>query len=109
VSGFASSFPLSRVTLFSFLLALMLAAGIRLSTLGLQDGCSAYLAGNKGAPAAEYVVTGTRTVVVPCDQWLPRQPTWVQLSCLLELVLIVTFVLNGLGNAYDWYGRRRSR
>jgi len=101
------SFTISKVTLYSLLLALLLALGIWTSTRVPGDACARYLAGDKSAPSMELIVTGTRTVVVSCDQWLPRQPTWVQMLCLLELVLISTFLLNALGNMRDWFETRR--
>jgi len=102
-----STFTISKVTLYSLLLAMMVALTIWTSSQGHRDGCAAYLAGDRTAPSTEYIVTGTRTVVVSCNQWLPRQPTWVQMLCLVELVLIATFLLNGLGNVRDWLERRR--
>jgi hypothetical protein len=107
LSAFARSFLISRVTLFSLLLALLLGMGIWMSTQRPRDACAAYVAGDKGAQSTEYVVTGTRTVVVSCNSWLQRQPTWVQMLCLLELAVVGVFVLNGLGNVRDWFEMRR--
>jgi hypothetical protein len=98
---------ISRVTLFSFLLTLLLAAGIWRWDVGHRDDCAAYLAGDKTAPATEYVVSGTRTIVVPCDIWLPRQPEKVQMLCLLDFVLGVVFLLNALQDARGWFETRR--
>jgi len=100
---------ISRVTLFSFLLALLLGVGIRLRTQGQRDGCAAYLAGDTTAPATEYVVTGTRTIVVPCNRWLARQTEKVQMFCLLDFVLAVMFVLNALQDVRGWFAMRRRR
>jgi hypothetical protein len=100
---------ISRVTIFSLLLALMLGVGIRLRTQGQRDGCAAYLAGDKTAPATVYVVTGTRTVIVSCDEWLPRQTERVQLLCVLELLLVGVFVVHAWGDARDWFGAWRRR
>jgi hypothetical protein len=103
---------ISRVTLFSFLLALLLASGIRLWYIGQRDECARFLAGDKRFPASQVVVEGTRSVVVPCTQWLPRQPLEVQTLCLLDLVLVVVFAMNGLADARDslvrWRRLRRS-
>jgi len=100
---------ISRVTIFSFLLALLLGVGIRLRTQGQRDGCAAYLAGDARAPATEYVVDGSRTVVVSCHEWLPRQTQRVQLLCLLDLVLVVVFLLNTPQDARRWFGMRQRR
>jgi hypothetical protein len=107
MNGFAQSFRISKVTLFSSLLALLLALMIRLNTQDRRDACSAYLEGDKDAPPAEYVVSGTRTIVVPCDSWLPRQPVNIQVLCLVNLVLAAVAVLNGLQDARAAFARRR--
>jgi hypothetical protein len=96
---------ISRVTIFAFLLALLLGLWIRQQ--GHTDGCAAYLAGDKTAPSTVYVVTGTRTVEVSCDEWLPRQTERVQLLCLLEVLLVAMFLLNGLLDARRWFEARR--
>jgi hypothetical protein len=100
---------ISRVTIFSFLLALLLGAGIWRWNSGHTDACEAYLAGDKTAQATEYVLSGTRTIVVPCDEWLPRQPVKVQVLCLLDLVLSVVFLLHAWGDARDWLEAWRRR
>ena len=100
---------ISRVTLFSFLLALLLATWIRLWTVGQRDECARFLAGDKSYPASQVVVEGTRTVVVPCKQWLPRQPVAVQVLCLVDLLLTVLFAMNALADARDGLARRRRR
>ena len=100
-------FTISRVTLFSFLLALLLAVGIRMWTDAQRDDCARYLAGDATAPASELVVMGSRTVVVSCNQWLPRQPVKVQMLCLLELVLAAVFLMNALHDLHGWLQRSR--
>jgi hypothetical protein len=103
-------FTISRITLFSFLMALLLGVGIRQWTDAQRDDCARYLAGDLTAPASELVVMGSRTVVVPCNQWLPRQPVKVQMLCLLDFVLAVGFVLNALHDLRGWLqSRRRAR
>jgi hypothetical protein len=87
---------ISRVTIFSLLLGLMLAMGLWLRDTQQTDNCSRYMAGDKSLPASEYVVSGSRTVEVSCNDWLARQPVWVQVLCLVELTLGVVFVLNAL-------------
>ena len=98
---------ISRVTLFSLLLGLMLGAGIRLSTAGRRDACAPYLAGDKTAAASEYVASGTRLISVPCRDWLMRQTLRVQILCLLDLVFAVVFVLNALSDLREWLEMRR--
>jgi hypothetical protein len=98
---------ISRVTLFSLLLGLMLAAGIWRWTDGHKDDCSRFLAGDKSAPASEWVVSGTRTIEVPCNDWTMRQPMRVQVLCLLDLVVVVVFVMSALSDARDQFALRR--
>jgi hypothetical protein len=100
---------ISRATLFSLLLGLMLATGIWLWTGGQRDECARFLAGDKSAPASEWVVSGTRTIEVPCSDWTMRQPLRVQVLCLLDMVLLVLFVLNALADARDQIAMRRRR
>jgi hypothetical protein len=98
---------ISRVTLFSLLLGLMLTLGLRLWSYGQRDACSPYLEGNKQAQAGEYVPSGTRLIDVPCNDWIMRQPLRVQLLCLVDLGLGVVFVLNAIGDLRDWLEFRR--
>jgi hypothetical protein len=98
---------ISRVTLFSLLLGLMLTLGLRLWSEGQRDACSPYLEGNKQAQAREYVASGTRLIAVPCDDWIMRQPMRVQLLCLVDLGLGMVFVLNAIGDLRDWLAMRR--
>ncbi len=89
---------ISRVTLFSLLLGLMLGAGIRLWDARQKDNCSLYMAGDKTLSASQMVVSGTRQIVVPCNDWIMRQPMRVQILCLLDFVLLVVFFLNALAD-----------
>jgi hypothetical protein len=100
-------FAISRVTLFSFLLALMLGIAIQMWSSGMKDECAPYLAGDNSAPATEFVVTGSHRVEVSCNDWLFRMPLAVQMLCLLGLVLGAMFLMNGLGDVRDWLVRRR--
>ena len=100
---------ISRVTLFSFLLALLLASGIRLWSVEQRDECARFLAGDKSYPASQVVVEGTRTVIVPCKQWLPRQPLAVQVLCLVDLLLAALFAMNALADAREGLARWRRR
>jgi hypothetical protein len=101
------SLRISKVTLFSLLLGLMLACGIRLWDVEHKDECARWLAGDKSAPATEVELSGTRTIEVPCTDWTTRQPLCVQVLCLVDLALGAVFVLNGLADVREWMQRRR--
>jgi hypothetical protein len=98
---------MSRVTLFSLLLALLLGVGIRQWTDGQRDACTPYLSGDAQAQKSEWVSSGTRQVEVRCTDWIARQPLRVQILCLLDVVLTVMFVLNALSDLRDRLERRR--
>jgi hypothetical protein len=98
---------ISRVTIFSLLLSLMLGIAIWSRSSDRPDACAAYLAGDTSAQSSEYVASGTRMIVVPCSDWIMRQPLRMQLLCLLDLGLSVVFVLNALGDLRDWFASRR--
>jgi len=100
---------ISRVTLFSLLLGLMLAMGIWMWSGGHRDDCTRYLAGDKSAPASEWVTSGTRTIEVSCNDWTMRQPLHVQILCLLDMVVMVLFVMSALADLRDWLAKRRRR
>jgi hypothetical protein len=92
---------ISRVTIFSLLLGLMLGLGISMWSGNQHDACAAYLDGNKLAQSSEYVPSGTRLIAVPCNVWLMRQPVKVQILCLVDLCLAVVFLLNAVGDLRD--------
>jgi len=98
---------ISRVTLFSLLLGLMLASGIRLWNDGHRDDCTRSMAEDGSMPASEYVVSGTRQIEVPCDDWIMRQPLHVQVACLLDLALGMVFVLNAASDLRGGLEARR--
>jgi hypothetical protein len=98
---------MSRVTLFSLLLTLLLGVGIRLWTMQQRDACTAYLSGDNKAQKSEWVTSGTRLVEVPCTDWITRQTLRVQILCLLDVVLAVIFVLNALSDLVEWIEARR--
>jgi uncharacterized membrane protein len=100
---------ISRVTLYSLLLGLLLAMGIWHWSGWRKDDCTRYLAGDKSAPASEWVVSGTRTIEVPCSDWVLRQPMGVQILCLLDGVVLLLFVLNALADAREHLAVRRRR
>jgi hypothetical protein len=100
---------ISRVTIFSLLLGLMLGVGIRLWSIERKDPCAAYLAGDPKASASQWVLSGTRLIEVPCSEWLLRQPMRVQVLCLLDAALAAVFLLNALADLRKWPEMRRRR
>ena len=98
---------ISRVTVFSLLLGLMLGLGILFWSAGQRDACTPYLEGNKSAQRSMYVPSGTRLIAVPCNDWIMRQPLRVQVLCLADLGLALIFVLNALGDLRNWLEARK--
>ncbi|HEY5055223.1 MAG TPA: hypothetical protein VII58_03635 [Acidobacteriaceae bacterium] len=99
---------LSRITLFSLLLALMLGLGIVMQTKSERDRCNSYAADGI-PPRSEYVVTGTREVEVPCNDWWMRQSQTVQVLCIADAGLGMIFAVNALGDLRRGLGLRRAR
>ena len=97
---------ISRVTIFSLLLGLLLGLGIYMYSQDERDRCSTYPAGGV-APRSEYVVTGTRETEVPCSEWFLRQPLTVQILCIADAALGVVFALNAIGDLSGWIAWRR--
>lgn len=100
---------ISKVTLYTLLLTLLLGAGIERWKVTHRDNCARYLAGEKGYSPTELVVTGTRQVEMPCSIWLPRQPDAIQILCLLDLTLGTIFLLNALADLRRALEARRRR
>ena len=101
---------ISRITLFSFLFTLMLASGLWLWNNGHPDDCARTLAATGAMPASEYVVSGTREIAVPCNDWIMRQSLNVHILCLLDVALAVIFLLNALTDLREGtQARRRMR
>jgi hypothetical protein len=98
---------ISRRTIFSLLLALMIFAVLRAWLIDHRDNCDRYMTGDRTFPSSEYIESGTRTVEVPCDQWLLRQPAWVQAVCLLDLTVLVVFALSVWQDLARWNRLRR--
>jgi hypothetical protein len=99
---------IARRTIFSLILALLIFLGIRLWTLNHHDPCQSYLPGHI-LPQSVMVESGTRSVEMPCNWWLPRQPDLVQLTCLLDLAAIVVFLLSVWRDINRWRERRRNQ
>jgi hypothetical protein len=98
---------LSKVTIYSFLLASMLGLGIKMWWDGRRDDCSRYLAGDRSYPSKEAVVDGGRTIAVPCGDWLSRMPVRAQLLCLVDVLLGAVFFFNALADLQGWLRWRR--
>ena len=98
---------ISRVTLFSLLLGLMLATGIWMWTDSHPDNCVRLAAPDGTMPKSEWVMSGTRQMEVPCSDWTMRQPLAVQILCLVGLLVAVVFLLNALLDLQGWLRMRR--
>lgn len=94
---------ISRQTIFLLLFAVLLVAGLWAWSAGHRDECSAYLGGDRHAPASQVVKTGTRTIVVPCQDWLLRQSAPVQMLCVLAVAGF------GVSLVSVWADRKGSR
>ena len=97
---------ISRLTLFSLLIGLMLGLGIYMYSQGEQDRCNTYPAGGV-QPRSQYVITGERQVEVPCSEWFLRQPLPVQILSGVDVGLGLIFVLNALADLRGWVQWRR--
>lgn len=78
----------------SLLGVLLLGAGLWVWSAQRRDECSAWLGGDRHAPASQVVQTGSRTIVVPCKDWLPRQPAVVQMLCVLTVAGLGMLVIS---------------
>jgi len=100
---------ISRSTIVSLMIALMIVLALRAWLIEHRDNCDRYMAGDRTVPPSEYIESGTRTVEVPCNQWLLRQPAGVQTVCLLELTVVVVFALSVWRDVARWKENRRRR
>jgi hypothetical protein len=94
---------ISRKTIISFLLALLMAVSIKAYTLRIPNPCDAYLSGQFKAPATVVVNTQGRAYQVPCDDWFLRQPRPVQVLCMVDGAIVVVFLISAYA---DWRRRR---
>ena len=94
---------ISRKTIFSLLLALLLAGCIKAYTLRVINPCDAYLAGQASAPSTVVMNTEGRAVEIPCNSWFLRQPRAVQAWCMFDGLLVVIFIISASAD------RRRRR
>ncbi len=97
---------ISRRTIFSLLLTLLLAVGIRIWAANAYDPCDHLGPSPRGVPKSVYVESGTRTIAVPCTYWIPRQSMRVQALLLFNAVLVLVFLIS-TGN--DWARHRAIR
>ncbi len=97
---------ISRRTIYSLLLTLLLAIGIRVWALSVRDDCDRAGPSNPATPNTVAVESGTRTIDVPCTYWVPRQPTRVQILLLVNVALGVVFIVSA---ATDWTRYRARR
>jgi hypothetical protein len=97
---------ISRRTIFSLLLALLILGGLRLWALGHVDDCSRPVNHLGQMPESVMVESGDRMVEMPCAWWFPRQPLAVQMVALLGAALGLVFGLSAVG---DWIRTREAR
>jgi hypothetical protein len=99
---------ISRLTLFSLLLGLMLGLGIYMHSQSEQDRCNTSPAGGT-QPKSEYVITGERQVEVPCSEWFLRQPLAIQILFVADILLGFVFAINALADLDRWLRWRASK
>lgn len=99
---------ISRRTMVTVLLALLLGLGIRVWAAGVRDDCDRMGPGTRGQPASVKVESGTRSIDVPCARWAwgLRQTRTVQALALLDGVLGLMVVVFALGDWSRWRERR---
>jgi hypothetical protein len=97
---------ISRRTIFSLFLTILIFLGLRLWIMNHRDPCDAYMPGHV-LPQTVMVESGTRTVEMPCNDWLLRQPVLVQATCLLDFAALVMFLLSLLLDVHRRNQRRR--
>ncbi len=95
---------MSKKTMYSFLLALLLGIAIKAWTMQHVGPCDAYLAGQWHAPSTVVVNPQGVAREVPCSDWFQRQPRGVQAACIVDGAVLVVFAVSVWS---DWSGRRR--
>jgi hypothetical protein len=93
---------ISRRTIFSFVFAALLALGLKAWAMQHRDDCDR-AADSPRPHQTVYVESGTRTVEMPCNFWLPRQPLWVQFASLFNMAIAAIFLLSA---CVDWNKRK---
>ena len=89
---------ISRKTIFSFLLMLLVSVGIFAWNAAKRDEC------DQAGPDRTHLEvpvgqSGRRVLVVNCSDWLPRQPVRVLVWCFADAALAVVFCLSLLTDA----------
>ena len=88
---------ISRQTIFSLLLALLVGVGIFAWNEAKRDDCDR--AGpDRGAMQVPVGQSGRKVLLVRCNDWLPRQPVKVQAWCFLDVALGVVFGMSLLAD-----------
>ena len=95
---------ISRKTIVSLMLALLLGTGIKAYTLRHIGPCDAYLAHQPNAPETVIVDPQGHATEVPCSNWVLRQPRGVQIAAFFDMALLVVF---GISAAADWNRRQQ--
>jgi hypothetical protein len=98
---------ISRQTLVTLTLALLLGLGLKSWASGRRDECDDYLAGNNSAPATQTIEAGRRSIEIPCELWIPRQSMGIQILCLLEVSVIAIFAISCWSDVRNWPNSRQ--
>ena len=86
---------ISRQTIFSLLLALLVGVGIFAWNGAKRDECD--VSGpDRGAVQVPVGQSGRKVLLVNCNEWLPRQPVKVQAWCFVDVALGVVFGMSML-------------
>ena len=99
---------ISRITIFSLLLALLLGLGTFMLVQDERDRCNTYPPGGT-PPKTEYAISGTREVEISCNDWWMRQSMTVQILCIADAGLGMIFLVNALVDLRGWIQWRRSQ
>jgi len=100
---------ISRITLWTFLFALLLGSGIAMWDAWHPDSCYRYLHGDTKEEPTQTVEIGAESVAVPCAEWYPRQTIYMQSACIAEGALVVTFLMRGIGDFVNWRRLKRGQ
>jgi hypothetical protein len=65
------------------------------------------IAAQRSLPATQTVTSGEITLTIPCKSLVPRQPLWMQLLSLFELIAIVVFAIYFWTDIKGWIQMRQ--
>ena len=99
---------ISRTTIYSLLLGLILALALFMRITRERDRCNTYPAGGI-PPRTEYVVSGTRQFEISCSDWWMRRPQSTQILLIVDIGLGMIFVLFAAGDLRSWVQRAKAR